>query len=57
MAKGNPSPLIPTWEDPDPLYKPIPRKDEITEKNAQMLSQSLHMIRANVKVVNFICTN
>ena len=33
----SPVPLIPTWEDPDPLYEPIPRKAEITEKNAQML--------------------
>lgn len=44
--KDSPVSLITTWEDPVPLYKPIPRKDEITEKNAQMLNQSLHMIRA-----------
>lgn len=44
--KEAPISLIATWEDPVPLYKPIPRKDEITEKNAQMLSQSLHIIRA-----------
>ena len=37
----SPVPLIPTWEDPDPLYEPIPRKAEITEKNAQMLSRCL----------------
>lgn len=41
-----PVPLIPTWEDPNPLYKPIPRKEEIEEKNAQMLAQALHTIRA-----------
>ncbi len=37
--------LIPTWEDPQPLYKPIPRKQEIAEKNAHMLKQSLQFIR------------
>lgn len=41
----SPVPLIPTWEDPNPLYEPIPRKDEITEKNAQMLDRALHIIR------------
>ncbi|MFC5590427.1 acetoin utilization protein AcuC [Sporosarcina soli] len=41
----SPVPLIPTWEDPDPLYEPIPRKKEITEKNAQMLDRALHIIR------------
>lgn len=41
----SPVKLIPTWEDPSPLYEPIPRKDEITEKNAQMLDRALHMIR------------
>lgn len=38
-------PLIPTWEDPSPLYKTIPRKAEIEEKNKQMLAQALHTIR------------
>lgn len=37
--------LISTWEDPVPLYKPIPRKQEIEEKNAHMLTQALHTIR------------
>ncbi|MHA6260378.1 acetoin utilization protein AcuC [Sporosarcina sp. CAU 1771] len=41
----SPVPLISTWEDPDPLYEPIPRKTEITEKNAQMRDRSLHIIR------------
>lgn len=41
----SPVPLIQTWEDPSPLYEPIPRKDEITEKNEQMLGQSLRIIR------------
>lgn len=38
--------LIPNWEDPTPLYAPIPRKQEIEEKNAQMLAQALQSIRA-----------
>lgn len=37
--------LIPTWEDPAPLYKEIPRKQEIEEKNAHMLAQALHTLR------------
>ena len=41
----SPVPFIPTWEDPNPLYEPIPRKLEIEEKNAQMLAKALHMIR------------
>lgn len=40
-----PVPFIPTWEDPSPLYEPIPRKAEIEEKNAQMLDKALHIIR------------
>lgn len=43
----SPVQLIPTWEDPTPLYKPIPRKKEIEEKNAQMLEQALYTIRTN----------
>lgn len=38
----SPVPFIPTWEDPSPLYEPIPRKKEIEEKNANMLNQALH---------------
>ena len=41
----SPVPLVETWEDPIPLYKPIPRKEEISEKNAQMLKQALHLVR------------
>lgn len=41
----SPVTLIPTWEDPDDLYEPIPRKAEITEKNAQILEKCLYMIR------------
>lgn len=41
----SPVTLIPTWEDPDNLYDPIPRKAEITEKNGQILEKCLYMIR------------
>lgn len=42
----SPVPFIPTWLDPNPLYEPIPRKTEIEEKNAQMLTKALHIIRS-----------
>ncbi|MET4560934.1 acetoin utilization protein AcuC [Lysinibacillus parviboronicapiens] len=45
-----PVPFIPTWEDPNPLYEPIPRKAEIEEKNAQMLDKALHIIRMEKRV-------
>jgi len=45
-----PVPFIPTWEDPNPLYEPIPRKVEIEEKNAQMLAKALHIIRNEKRV-------
>lgn len=32
------------WEDQPDLYKPIPRKQEITEKNKQLLSKALYPI-------------
>lgn len=41
----SPVPLIPTWMDPNPLYEPIPRKEEITEKNKQMLEKALYLLR------------
>ncbi|MCZ8541646.1 acetoin utilization protein AcuC [Psychrobacillus sp. FSL K6-2365] len=41
----SPIPLIPTWLDPEPLYEPIPRKVEITEKNKQMLDKALYQLR------------
>ncbi len=41
----SPVPLIGTWEDPENMYKAIPRKAEITEKNEQMLNKALYMIR------------
>lgn len=42
----SPVPLIPDWEDPDPLFKPIPRKAEIEEKNRLMMEKALHIIRS-----------
>ncbi|MTH52801.1 acetoin utilization protein AcuC [Bacillus mangrovi] len=40
-----PVPLPLNWEDPKPLYKPIPRKPEIEEKNAHTVFKALQMIR------------
>ncbi|WP_044893463.1 acetoin utilization protein AcuC [Bacillus alveayuensis] len=40
-------PLITEWEDPSPLYPPIPRKQEIEEKNLNTLNKVLHFIREN----------
>lgn len=47
-----PVPFIPTWMDPNPLYEPIPRKAEITEKNKQMLDKALYTIRQQNKYSN-----
>jgi acetoin utilization protein AcuC len=38
-----------TWEDPDNLYPPIPRKSEITEKNFQTVERALYPIRDHSK--------
>lgn len=43
----SPVKLIDTWEDPPNMYKAIPRKAEITDKNQQMLNKALYMIRNN----------
>ncbi|WP_298833220.1 acetoin utilization protein AcuC [uncultured Planococcus sp.] len=43
----SPVKLIDTWEDPPNMYKAIPRKAEITDKNLQMLNKALYMIRNN----------
>ncbi|TWT08610.1 acetoin utilization protein AcuC [Planococcus sp. CPCC 101016] len=43
----SPVKLIETWEDPANMYKAIPRKAEITDKNLQMLNKALYMIRNN----------
>lgn len=45
----SPIPLITTWQDSLPLYEPIPRKEEINEKNAQMLDKALYIIRNEQK--------
>lgn len=45
--KTSPVPLITSWEDPNPLYKPIPRKKEIEEKNSRTLQSALRYIRQN----------
>ncbi|MCM3692079.1 acetoin utilization protein AcuC [Neobacillus niacini] len=38
-----------TWDDPEDMYKPIPRKAEITEKNLLTLEKALYPIRSNKK--------
>ena len=35
-----------TWEDTNNLYPPIPRKQEITEKNLQVLEKALYPIKS-----------
>ncbi|GLB58534.1 acetoin utilization protein AcuC [Cytobacillus sp. NCCP-133] len=40
-----PVPLPLRWDDPEDLYPPIPRKNEITEKNAQTVDKALYPIR------------
>ena len=44
-----PVPLIPTWEDPDNLYPPIPRQAEISEKNFHTMEKALYHIRGEMK--------
>ncbi|WP_329955847.1 acetoin utilization protein AcuC [Calidifontibacillus erzurumensis] len=44
--------LITTWDDPENLYPPIPRKQEITEKNRQTLQKALQHIRNTKKKQN-----
>lgn len=41
--------LIPTWDDPPNLYPEIPRKSEITEKNALTVEKALYHIRREMK--------
>jgi acetoin utilization protein AcuC len=38
-----------TWDDPEDMYKPIPRKAEITEKNLLTLEKALYPIKSNKK--------
>lgn len=41
---------LPTeWDDPEQLYKPIPRKAEINEKNLRTLEKALYPIRNHQK--------
>jgi acetoin utilization protein AcuC len=40
-----PFPLPQSWMDQELLYPPIPRKEEITEKNKQTLDKALYPIR------------
>jgi acetoin utilization protein AcuC len=42
------------WDDPEGIYPPIPRKPEITEKNAQTLEKALLPIRINRKKNTFL---
>jgi acetoin utilization protein AcuC len=44
-----PAELPTQWDDPEDLYPPIPRKPEITEKNAQTVEKALYPIRSNKK--------
>ncbi|WP_102274240.1 acetoin utilization protein AcuC [Cytobacillus massiliigabonensis] len=45
----SPIPLPGSWDDPEDMYKPIPRKLEITEKNKQTLEKALYPIRNQKK--------
>ncbi|OAS88761.1 MULTISPECIES: acetoin utilization protein AcuC [Metabacillus] len=45
--KQAPVKLPELWYDSNDLYKPIPRKPEIEEKNALTVSKALHLIRQN----------
>jgi len=47
--KNAPVPLPSSWDDPTDLYPPIPRKAEITEKNAQTIEKALYPIRSHRK--------
>lgn len=44
-SKKSPVPLPAGWEDPDGIYKPIPRKQEITEKNRLTVEKALYPLR------------
>ncbi|MCT2535006.1 acetoin utilization protein AcuC [Aquibacillus koreensis] len=47
--KESPVKLPTKWDDPEGLYKPIPRKKEISEKNNQILNKALQYTRNNMK--------
>jgi acetoin utilization protein AcuC len=42
-----------SWSDPAHLYKPIPRKDEITEKNKKVLEKAMQFIDNQKKYNHF----
>ncbi|WP_409302215.1 acetoin utilization protein AcuC [Peribacillus sp. SCS-155] len=44
--KESPVPLPAEWDDPEGIYKPIPRKGEITEKNENTVDKALFPIRS-----------
>ena len=44
-SNESPVTLSSMWEDPEGFYPPIPRKNEITEKNKQVLEKALYPIR------------
>ncbi|MFD3445285.1 acetoin utilization protein AcuC [Microbacteriaceae bacterium 4G12] len=48
-----PVPLPLRWEDPEDMYKPIPRKKEIEEKNYLTVTKSLQIIRNNLKNITY----
>ncbi len=45
-------PLSEQWGDPPDMYKPIPRKQEITEKNQQTVDRSLLYLREQLEQKN-----
>lgn len=47
--KEAPVTLPTSWDDPENLYRPIPRKAEIAEKNAQTVNNALYPIRNQKK--------
>lgn len=48
----SPVTLPKTWKDPENMYQAIPRKQEITEKNQQMLEKMLYPLRSNKNTTN-----
>ncbi|MED3822783.1 acetoin utilization protein AcuC [Priestia flexa] len=44
-----PIPICTKWDDEDGIYDPIPRRQEIEEKNAQTVSRALFPIRSHQK--------
>ncbi|WML47278.1 acetoin utilization protein AcuC [Neobacillus sp. PS3-34] len=47
--KEAPVTLPKMWDDPEDMYEPIPRKDEISEKNMRTLEKALYPIRSHTK--------